>query len=109
MDKKFDKKYVLLEEMYKDPYFPKRLVDKVKEAILKVIKYLEKGEHSLKDVQEKFDEMTNYINDLQDEFEENGSELETGARESIWETIDYVVKYFNIDIDGEEALRERDW
>ena len=33
------------------------------------------------------------INDLQDEFEENDSESETVARDSIGETIDYILKW----------------
>jgi hypothetical protein len=53
--------------------------------------------------------MTITINELQEEFEENDSEIETGARESIGETVDQIIKFFEIDIDIEEAIRERDW
>ena len=53
--------------------------------------------------------MTVTINELQEEFEENDSEIETGARESIGETVDQIIKFFEIDIDIEEAIRERDW
>jgi hypothetical protein len=53
--------------------------------------------------------MTIAINELQEEFEENDSEIETAARESIGATVDSVIKFFNIDIDIEEAIRERDW
>ena len=53
--------------------------------------------------------MTSSINDLQEEFFESGSEIETVARESIGETIIDILKYFDIDIDIEEALRGRDW
>ena len=42
--KKFNPDYVLLEDMYKDEYYPKFLVDKVKAEIEKVIKLLETGE-----------------------------------------------------------------
>ncbi|MBN1801301.1 MAG: hypothetical protein JW891_07330 [Candidatus Lokiarchaeota archaeon] len=95
--------------MYKVSFFPPHLVDKIKVAILKVVEFLEQGNHPLEEIQEKFDEMTIYINDLQEEFWENDSEIETGARESIGKTINYIIKYFNIDIDSEEALRKRDW
>jgi hypothetical protein len=47
------------------------------------------------------------INELQEEFEENESEIETGARESIGETVERILEYFEIDIDSEEAMRER--
>ena len=107
--KKFDTDYKLLEDMYQDGYFPDFLVDKVKGLIQEVIAFLEMGERDLEKIQEKFDEMTLAINDLQEEFEDNDSEIETGARESIGETVEYILQWFDIDIDGEDAIGERDW
>lgn len=107
--KKFDENYVLLEEMYKDEYYPDFLVDKVKAEIQKVIELLENGENDVEVIQEKLDEITCAINDLQDEFDENDSEIETVARDCIGVTIDYILHWFNIPIDMEEAIRERDW
>lgn len=49
------------------------------------------------------------IFDLQEEFEENDSELETAARESIGAAAAYILEWFEIDLDAEEAIRERDW
>ncbi len=43
------------------------------------------------------------------EIEENDSELETVARDSIGETIDYILQWFDIDIGVEDAIGERDW
>lgn len=74
-----------------------------------VIEFLETGERDSKEIQSKFDEMTLAINDLQEEFEENESELETVARESIAETVEYILEWLNIDIDVEDAIGERDW
>jgi hypothetical protein len=48
--------------------------------------------------------MTIKINDLQTEFDENDSEIETVARESIAATIEYILKYFNVNIDIETAI-----
>ncbi len=107
--KKFNEDYKLLESMYKDSYFPDFLVDKIKFLAEKVIEFLETGERDLQAVQKQFDEMTLAINDLQEEFEENDSEIETSARESIGETVEYILKWFDIDIDTEDAIRERDW
>lgn len=107
--KKFDTDYKLLEDMYQDGYYPDFLVDKVKSLVRDVIVFLETGERNLEKIQEKFDEMTMAINDLQDEFEENDSEIETGARESIGETVEYILEWFDIDMDVEDAIRERDW
>lgn len=107
--KRFDMNYVLLEHMYNDSYFPNFLVDKIKGHILLVIKFIEERNHTKKEIQDKFDKMTIAINDLAEEFYENNSELETVARESIGTTVDYILKWFEIDIDTEEAIRERDW
>lgn len=41
--------------------------------------------------------------------EENDSELETVARESIATSVEYVLSWFGIDIDIEDAIGERDW
>lgn len=107
--KKFDENYKLLDAMYQDGYFPDFLVDKVKELVQDAIAFLEAGERNPEKVQDKFDEMTLAINDLQEEFEDNDSELETAARESIGETVEYILKWFNIDLDVEDAIGERDW
>ena len=45
----------------------------------------------------------------QEEFEENDSEIETGARDSIGETVEYILKWFDIDLDVEDAIGQRDW
>lgn len=107
--KKFDENYELLAAMYQDDYFPDFLVDKIKMLIQNVIDLLETEEKDLEIIQGKFDEMTLAINDLQEEFEENDSELETVARDSIGETIEYILQWFDIDIDVEDAIGERDW
>ncbi|EAK8409812.1 DUF5713 family protein [Listeria monocytogenes] len=98
-----------LEGMYQDPFFPPFLVDKIKQSILDTVQFLEEGNHDTEAIQAKFDEMTLAINALQDEFYENESELETGARDSIAETIIPILAHYKIDIDIEELLREREW
>ena len=95
--------------MYEDGYFPDFLVDKIRDLIENVITFLETGEQDLQKIQEKFDEMTLAANDLEEEFEKNGSELETAARESIGATVAYILQWFEINIGVEDAIRERDW
>lgn len=107
--KKFDDKYKLLQEMYRDGYFPDFLVDKVRKEIEKVIAYLENEPEDISEIQEQMDVMTEAINDLQDEFEENDSEIETVARESIALSVKYVLEWFGIDITVEDAIGLRDW
>ena len=53
--------------------------------------------------------MTCAINNLQQTFEEHDSEIETVARESIGKTIGYVLDWFDIPIDIEDAISERGW
>ena len=105
----FDPNYKLLDEMYQDEYYPNFLVDKIKDQLQKVIDLLESGETGTEAVQETLDEALRSINDLQEEFDENDSELETVARECIAATVAYILAWFNIPIDTEEAIRERDW
>ena len=107
--KKFDTNYKLLDEMYQDEYYPNFLVGKVKDELQKVIDLLESGETNTETVQEKLDEVVCAINDLQEEFDENDSEIETVARDCIGVTVEYILEWFGIPIDIEEAIRERDW
>jgi hypothetical protein len=101
--------FEFLPDMYADRYFPTSEVDKVKAAIQKVVVFLEKGSASTKKIQKKLDDMTLTINELQNDFVDHDSELETGARESIAETVERVLAHFNVAIDIEDALGERDW
>ena len=103
--KAFDPDYKLLDEMYQDKYYPDFLVDKVKDELQKVIDLLESGETDIEVVQETLDG----INELQEEFDENDSEIETVARECIAASVAYILEWFDIPIDTEEAIRERDW
>lgn len=106
--KKIDES-ILLKDMYDDGYFPDFLVDKVKEQIIEVVSFLETGEKNIDKIQEKLDEMTRAINELEDEFNENESEIETVARESIADAVHYVLECYDVEIDIEEAIREREW
>ena len=105
----FDADYQPLYEMYDDEYFPDFLVDKIKAELDKVEAVLAGGEKNTAIIQQHFDTMTRAINDLEAEFEENDSEIETVARESIGEAVDYLLQKYRIAIDLEEAIREREW
>ncbi|SAM62237.1 hypothetical protein CHUV0807_0991 [Cardiobacterium hominis] len=105
----FDADYQPLYEMYDDEYFPNFLVDKIKAELDKVEAVLAGGEKDTAIIQQYFDTMTRAINDLEAEFDANDSEIETVARESIAEAVDYLLQKYRIAIDLEEALREREW
>ena len=107
--KAFDQNIILLSGMYQDPYFPDFLVDKVRTALEKLIAYLEPQTHSLHEIQNCLDAITDAINDLQGDFEENNSEIETAARDDIAVSVEKILDFYGIDIDLETALRNRDW
>ena len=75
MMKAFDPNYKLLDEMYQDNYYPVFLVDKVRDELQKVIDLLESGETDTEVIQKTLDKAVCGINDLQDEFYENDSEI----------------------------------
>ena len=78
--------YPFLKEMYGDAYFPTFLVDKGKAILVRLCEAIE-TEKPADD--ESFLRLTHAATDefnaLAGEFEENDSELETGAREAIVE------------------------
>ena len=94
--KAFDPDYKLLDEMYQDDYYPAFLVDRVKDELQKVIDLLESGETDTEVIQETLDEAVCGINDLQEEFDENDSEIETVARDCIGVTVAYILEWFNM-------------
>ncbi|MBC1574175.1 hypothetical protein HB900_06860 [Listeria booriae] len=98
-----------LADMYRDPYFPDFLVDKIKTLLKEVVALLESGESDLEVIQAAFDKATIGINELEEEFDDNDSEIETEARESIGETVDLILTHYKVAIDCEEAIREREW
>lgn len=106
--KKLPADFPFLKQMYQDTYFPTFLVDKVKDAIKELVTFIEQG-HTKDEIQDELDNMVAKINDLQEEFENNNSEIETVARESIASTVEEILIYFDVHIDIEEALRDRDW
>lgn len=106
---KFDEGYEFLADMYEDTYFPKKLTDKVKNHIKQAVAALEQGQKDPAKVQKIFDKMTLAINKLMPEFEDAGSELETVARDCIATDVMYILDWFELELDVEDALRERDF
>jgi len=60
---------------------------------------LESGETDTEVIQKTLDEAVCGVNDLQDAFYENDSEIETVARDCIGVTVAYILKWFGIPID----------
>ncbi len=107
--KKMESDFEYLYDMYEDEYFPNFLVDKLKTLMVELTTYLEPEDKTVEQIQTKLDEIILKTNNLEQEFENNDSELETVARESIAETVDGILTYFDIPIDIETAIRKREW
>jgi len=104
------KHYSFLSDMYSDGYFPNFLVDKVKMVLLQFCKKIEK------ETPQNLDELyvlshaaTELINDLENEFHEADSEIETVARDTIGVDFEFIAKTYNFDADIEMLIAPRDW
>ena len=101
----------LLRGMYRDGYFPDFLVDKVRDVIIGCCREIEaESPTTLEELYAITCRATEKINDLQDEFEENESEIETVARDDIAITFGYVATVYGFpEADLEELVATRDW
>jgi hypothetical protein len=105
------KNYSFLKEMYEDAYFPNNLVDKGKNILIDLCFQIEETKpQTLESLYELTQAATDKFNDLQEEFWENGSEIETAARDCIGMDFDFIAAAYGFqDADGEELIANRDW
>ncbi|MBS1636897.1 MAG: hypothetical protein JST26_13350 [Bacteroidetes bacterium] len=105
------KKHPFLEEMYEDEYFPDNLVDKGKAILLELCFQIEESNPgNLEALYELTHAATDKFNDLQEEFYENDSELETAARECIAMDFEFIATAYGFEnADVEELIATRDW
>ena len=105
------KSYSFLQDMYRDDYFPNFLVDKIKALLVSLCEDIERTKPSTDEsLLILTHATTEKINDLEEEFDENDSELETGARESMAEDFEFIVRTYGFkDIDLEDVIAPRDW
>lgn len=99
-----------LECMHQDAYFPKFLVDKCKNILLELCQNIEKTKpNNLRELYALTHVSTEQINDLQEAFSENDSEIETAARDCIAAEFEYISEAYGFDADVEELMATRDW
>lgn len=104
------RKYRILEGMYNDSYFPKKSVYKVKAVLLEFCFNIEKTKpKNLEQLYNLSRTATGKINDLQEDFYQNESEIETMAREVIALDFEFIAKSYGFQADGEELISNRDW
>jgi Family of unknown function (DUF5713) len=104
------KSHTFLKEMYDDDYFPNFLVDKGKSILINLCFQIEKKQpKNLEELYKLTHLATDKFNNLQEEFEENDSEIETGARECIAMDFEFIAEAYEFEADTEELIATRDW
>ena len=102
--------YSFLKEMYNDPFFPNNLVDKGKQILIDLCYQIESEKpKNLEELYKLSHNATDKFNDLQEEFYENESEIETAARESIAMDFEFTSNAYGFKADIEELIATRDW
>jgi len=103
--------YDFLRSMYNDGYFPDFLVDKIKNILIELCESIEiKQPQDDESLLMLTHAATERINNLAEEFYENDSELETGAREAMGADFEYIVRAYGFDeVDIEDVISPRDW
>ena len=102
--------YSFLRDMYEDDFFPNFLVDKGKKILIDFCLEIEHTKpKDLKSLYLLSHKATNKFNELNLEFEENDSEIETVARDCICVDFESLAKIYGFDADIEELTANRDW
>ena len=101
----------LLADMYGDDYFPRALVDKVRDVILEACREIEaENPATHEELYTITCRATDKINNLQQDFEEHESEIETVARDDIAVSFGHVATTYGFpDADLEKLVATRDW
>lgn len=104
------REYTFLAEMYRDTYFPNKVVDMGKSILVKLCLDIENQQpKSLEALYELTHSATEKFNDLENVFYENESEIETVARECIAEDFFQIATAYGFEADAEELIATREW
>jgi hypothetical protein len=99
----------MLADMVKDSYFPPHLVAKGQQLLLDLAARIEAERPVGEAVFALTHATTRAFNDLQSEFDEAESELETASREAIAGDIQFILTSYGYSVDLEEAIAPREW
>jgi len=101
----------LVKAMYGDEFYPVKLVDKVRDALLELCTGIEKNSpETLEELYDLADLTVERINELQSEFFKSGSEIETNARGIICGDLHSIALAYGFEkADRGEMSRDRDW
>jgi len=99
-----------LKEMYSDSYFPDFLVDKCKNILVRMCETIELHDpENLEELYSITHASTEEVNKLEEEFEENDSEIETAARDCLGTEFYNIAIAYGFEADMEELIATRDW
>lgn len=99
-----------LKGMYEDSYFPDHLVDKGTDILVSLCAQIEAQQpQDLEELYQLTHAATDAFNDLQEEFEDNDSEIETVARDCIGQDFDFIAQAYGFEADVEELIATREW
>ncbi|ULH13985.1 DUF5713 family protein (plasmid) [Deinococcus sp. KNUC1210] len=102
--------YKFLNEMEHDNYYPPQLVAKGKFILQGLCLQIEaQRPQTLEQLFQLTHEATEQFNRLSDEFDEQGSELETVARENIAKDVDFIAQAYGFHEDLESLIQNREW
>lgn len=104
------REHEFLVSMRDDPYYPPQLVEQCCSILVRMCIAIETEgiteERHLYPITHHF---TRELNALQDDFEREGSEMETGAREALGEEFAFIASSYGFDADVEEMIAPREW
>lgn len=99
--------------MYQDDYYPKHLVAKIEQILLAMCVQIETNKPTtVAQFCVYSHPAVEQINDLQDEFDEHNSELETVARDCLGEEFSAIATAYGMTLTGadhEKIIVPRDW
>jgi hypothetical protein len=101
--------HVFLEDMIRDSYFPRFLVEKGQRYLQGLCAQVEVTAPDRLQMLELCHAVTEAFNDLEEEFAANDSELETAAREAIARDFALILSVYGYEIDVEDAIAPRNW
>jgi hypothetical protein len=103
------REHTFLQPMLTDSYFPKHLVGKGQDILRQLAERIEREAPEGEAVYALTRATTQTFNELQEEFSQAGSEIETAAREAIGGDVEFILAAYGYDVDIEEAIENRDW
>ena len=102
--------YTFLDEMQRDSYFPSHLVAKGQQLLAALCESIEAQAPADLDALYALTHATTLaFNALGEEFEDEGSEIETAARDNIGGDIAFIAAAYGFDADIEELIAPREW